>query len=107
MPWAYKKEIIPIDFWPLKAGEKMDFGDSDGTGTKKDLLVYINRERVEAAKPKAEYIHRINLGIRDAVKIGMPQAYVENVIRQFIPAEGDEEAKAVVEKQALWFEDER
>lgn len=106
VPRAYTKEITPIEFWPLKDGEKVDFGDSDCTGIKKDLLVYIDRVRVESDKPKAEYIHRMNLGVHDAVKIGMPQAYVDNAIRQFIPAEGNGEAKAVAEKQALWFEDE-
>ena len=106
VPRAYTKEIIPIEFWSLKAGEEVDLGSGDCTGIQKDMLVYINRVRVEGDKPKAEYIHRMNLGVRDAVKIGMPQAYVDNVIRQFIPAEGDGEAKAVAEKQALWFEDE-
>ena len=104
VPIAYTKEMIPIDFWPLDAGEKVDFSSS---GETKDLLVYIDRERVKDDKPKTEYIHRINMGVADAVKIGMPQDYVDDVIRKFIPAKGDEKAKIMAERQALQFEDER
>ena len=103
VPISYTKETIPIDFWALASGEKADFGKG---GEKKQLLVYIDRKRVEDDNPKAEYIHRINMGVQDAVQIGMPQSYVDGVIRKFIPAEGGKEAKLMAEKQALRFEDE-
>lgn len=104
VPYAYTKETIPIDFWSLTLGEKVDL---DQGSQKKMMLVYIDRERVEDDKPKAEYVHRINMGVHDAVKIGMPQPYVDDVIRKFIPAEADQKAKDLAEKQALQFEDER
>ena len=69
VPYAYTKEMIPIDFWSLAPGEKVDL---DQGSQKKDLLVYIDRERVEDDKPKSEYVHRINMGVHDAVQIGMP-----------------------------------
>lgn len=104
VPDAYTKEMITIDFWSLKPGERVNF---DHSSEKKQMLVYINRDRVEDDKPRAEYVHRINMGVRDAVRIGMPQTYVDEVIRKFIPAEGDPNARALAEKQALKFEDER
>ena len=108
VPWAYTKEYIFVEFWPLKSGEKVDIASGVGKGSeKKETLVYIDRRRVEDDKPKPEYVHRINMGVQVAVKIGLPQGYLEDVIRKFIPAEGDEEAKAMAERQALVFEDER
>ena len=104
VPDAYTKETIPIEFWALAPGEKADFGGR--AGEEQRLLVYIDRKRVEDDKPKAEYIHRVNMGVSDAVRIGMPQSYVDDVIRKFIPAEGDEEAKLMAEKQATRFENE-
>jgi hypothetical protein len=48
------------------------------------------------------------MGIRDAVKAGVPEGYVEEVMRKFIPEIKDEgEVVEVAEKQALEFEDER
>lgn len=104
VPYAYTKETVPINFWPLALGEKVDFIQNS---QKQKLLIYIDRERLEDDKPKAEYVHRINMGVQDAVRVGMPQTYVDNVIRKFIPAEGNQEAKRMAEKQALKFEDER
>lgn len=112
VPWAYTKEYMAVGFWPLKRGEKVDIasGSSEG-GEGKVLLVYIDRKRVEDDVPNAEYVHRINMGLRDAVKIGLPLAYVDDVIRKFIPAEGEEEEEAkvmaIAGRQALVFEDER
>ncbi|CAF9930809.1 MAG: hypothetical protein HETSPECPRED_007714 [Heterodermia speciosa] len=103
VPIAYTKEVLPIEFWALAPGEKADFGqDSE----KKQLLVYIDRIRLEDDKPKAEYIHRVNMGVQDAVQIGVPQSYVDDMIRKFIPAKGDEKDKLMAEKQATSFEDE-
>ena len=50
------------------------------------VLCYVDASRVEEAKPKDEYVHRINMGIRDARRKGMPQAFVDKFLRPFIPA---------------------
>ena len=42
-------------------------------------------------KPKKEYIYRMNQGIADAVKMGVPEKYVEEVMRKFIPEPEEEE----------------
>lgn len=103
VPVAYTKEMLSIEFWALAPGATADFGQAS---EEKRLLLYIDRERVKDDEPKKEYVHRINMGVRDAVAIGMPRSYVDEVIRKFIPAEGDQEAKILAEKQATRFEDE-
>ena len=66
----------------------------DGIGKepeKSDMMVYINRNAVTPSKPKVEYVRRMNMGIRDAVKAGVPEEYVKEVMRKFIPESKDEE----------------
>ncbi|CAK4031869.1 Hypothetical predicted protein [Lecanosticta acicola] len=122
VPVAYKKEWIECEFWPSSENaadaaaaeneENTTFRWSNGKpDTSKDpkrvdMLVYINRDMTKETPPKEEYIYRMNMGIRDAVKEGMPEAYVEQVIRQFIPDKEDEEVREVARRQALEFEDE-
>ncbi|KAI1953457.1 hypothetical protein LOZ12_004089 [Ophidiomyces ophidiicola] len=50
-------------------------------------LVYIDEYNAVEGKPKLEYIARMNRGIREAVALGLPSAWVEAVMRRFIPAE--------------------
>ncbi|KAK0916666.1 hypothetical protein LTR91_018517 [Friedmanniomyces endolithicus] len=71
-----------------------------------EMLVYINRRMTTPSKPKKEYIYRMNQGIKDALKEGMPLAYVDAVMRKFIPNVEDEEVAEVAKKQALVFEEE-
>lgn len=55
-------------------------------GRKKDVLVYIDRKRVVDTNPQEDYIHRMHMGIKVAVdEAGVPFAYVQKVIRHFIP----------------------
>jgi hypothetical protein len=56
------------------------------------MLVYIDRKRNQGGHaPRAEYVHRMNMGIRDALREGVPRGYVEGVLREYIPAPGVEE----------------
>lgn len=104
VPVAYTKEMLEVDFWPLAS----DGGAIDvrKTPQKQVMLVYLNRGMVEDDKPKKEYIYRMNMGIVDAIKSGVPQEYVDQSLRTFIPEESDEHEHGVAEKQALKFEDE-
>ncbi|KAM6500263.1 Butirosin biosynthesis, BtrG-like protein [Amanita muscaria] len=51
-----------------------------------DTLVYVERKTNEGP-PKTEYIYRMNQAIADAVKEGVPQDYIDQYLRKFIPAE--------------------
>ena len=84
VPIAYTKETMRMEFWK---GSRKENVDVTGEAEEKELLVYIDRLRVVDDVPKEEYIHRMNMGIRDALKRGVPTEYVERVIRPFIAAE--------------------
>lgn len=60
---------------------------------KEKMLVYINREMTDGGEIRKEYISRMNCGIKDAVKEGLPREYVEQVLRRWIPADGEEEER--------------
>lgn len=104
VPYAYSKEMLLVDFWASKDGDSPV--DVTKDGEKRDLLVYIDRNRTTDHKPKAEYIYRMNQGIEDGLKAGIPEDYVEQALRQFIPEKVSEEVKALAIKQASGFEDE-
>ncbi|KAI4211228.1 MAG: hypothetical protein LQ349_009431 [Xanthoria aureola] len=84
VPWAYTKETMSVQFWASKNGGKVNL---DGSPETRQLLVYIDRRRTEDGRPHAEYVHRINMGVRDAVREGLPPTYVDDAIRKFIPAD--------------------
>jgi len=104
VPIAYKKEYLDAEFWPTrKDGKAVDVTQQC---EKRKMLVYINRQQTQDRQPKKEYIYRMNMGIKDAVKAGVPPAYVEKVMRKYIPEKDDGDLKEMAEKQALVFEDE-
>lgn len=70
------------------------------------MLVYIDRKKVVDGQPQAEYIHRINMGVKDAVyRAGVPFTYVQKVIRRFIPEQEQTEVEELARKQAINFEE--
>ncbi|KAJ4360492.1 uncharacterized protein N0V89_001057 [Didymosphaeria variabile] len=99
VPHAYVKELFPCDFWASKDGKKVDVTASP-TESGKKMLVYIDRKRRTESTPKEEYVYRMNRGIEDVVKMGAPEAYVEEVLRKFIPVEGKEEKRKSLEEKA-------
>lgn len=108
VPHAYTKEYLTCDFWASSDGKPVDVNDAP-TETKK-MLVYIDRKRVTEDKPKEEYVYRMNRGIEDAVKVGVPRAYVKEVMRRFIPGDADGKKRRSLEdkarRQAVEFVDE-
>lgn len=104
VPYAYTKEYLECDFFEAKDGKKSDV-ESDPKEV--DMLVYINRKLITPGKTKKEYIYRMNMGIKDALQEGVPKAYVDKVMRKFIPDVEDETVKEVAKKQGLEFEDEK
>ncbi len=49
-------------------------------------LVYVDEFRTMPGKIVQEYIGRMNRGIEESVKLGLPQSWVDNVMRKFIPS---------------------
>ena len=91
VPVAYTKEMLQCEFWPSDTEHKVD--TSKDPEKKEGMLVYIDRNRVQPDKPREEYIYRMNQGITDAVKLGVPEDYVRDVMRKYIPAQEDDDGK--------------
>jgi gamma-glutamylcyclotransferase len=110
VPYAYTKEILDIDFWSSNAEDPTSSIEVNAVPEKRDMLVYIDRKRTVDDEPKDEYIYRMNKGITDALKVGIPSSYVENVMRKFIPPMNDTvdgDVLVQAQKQAVEFVDER
>lgn len=103
VPITYTKENITTEYWPANNGSKPNVTASP---EEVKMLVYIDRNRTEPDVPKKEYIYRMNMGIKDAVEEGMPEKYVDEVLRKFIPEKQDEGVIAFAHRQAVFFEDE-
>ncbi|KAJ0420435.1 hypothetical protein BJY00DRAFT_139870 [Aspergillus carlsbadensis] len=56
-----------------------------GVGGEVRVLVYIDELRVRVGIPKDEYIPRMNRAIREAVELGFPEDWAEEVMRPSIP----------------------
>lgn len=104
VPKSYQKLILECDFW---SAENVAPNPTVDEPEKTDMLVYVSKDFVTPSKPKKEYIHRMNMGIKDALMEGVPVEYVKQVIRQYIPDVEDETVQAILQQQALRFADER
>ncbi|KAG7293842.1 hypothetical protein NEMBOFW57_003902 [Staphylotrichum longicolle] len=49
------------------------------------VLVYLSERFVRQGSPRDEYVDRINTGVRDAVALGVPEAYFDNAVRASVP----------------------
>ena len=107
VPDVYKKVGLPVHTWLSDNGNAVD------TVTQKselrDVLVYIDRDRIMESEPKEEYIYRMNKGVEDALASGIPSTYVDSMIRRFIPETLGVNAtvKDMARRQAQRFGDER
>lgn len=104
VPFAYTKEILSVELWVLQ--DNGIPGNVKGRPEKREMLVYIDRKRIEDDRPKEEYIHRMNMGIEDGVKHGIPNEYFDRVLRPVIPAKANNDFKDLAIQQALEFKDE-
>ena len=103
VPVAYEKRLLEVDFWPARGDPLSDSGA--GTAVVVSMLVYVDFKRVVDSTPKREYVYRMNRGIGDALKAGVPRDYVDAVMRRFIPDGEDEEAREAALRQAGRFVD--
>lgn len=87
MAEAYEKQILALEIW-REVEEKYE--DVEHQGEKELALCYVSKRWVDEARPKEEYVHRMNMAISDGLKKGIPVAYVEKYMRPFIPGERSE-----------------
>lgn len=89
VPWAYTKERVEVEVWWGGEGGRVDVGAEP---ERRECLVYVDRKRVGEGVPKEEYVGRMNAAVKDALMLGVPREYVDEVIRRFVP---DDEGKGV------------
>lgn len=105
VPSSYEKRVIDCEL--RVRGEAAAV--AGGGWRTVPMLVYIDFRRTEGGHlPKAEYVHRMNMGIRDALGEGVPRKYVERVLRRYIPTEEEEDegARELARRQAEDFQEE-
>lgn len=77
---AYNKWYVPAKVTKWLVAEKTANEEHDVTA-----LVYVDEKRVTVGAPKFEYVGRMNRAIRESVELGMPEKWVESVMRKHIP----------------------
>lgn len=72
---AYEKLYIPVDLIP----------NDDAQPESVKSLIYVDVKRKMEGEIVEEYIYRMNMAIRDALKEGVPASYIKKLLRPFIP----------------------
>ncbi len=117
VPFAYQKFLLDVEV----LGSGVDGNDDDdGQTTQEEVaaqrpqaeltgqvkkvkaLIYIDDKRIVEGVPRSEYVGRMNRGIEDAVRRGMPVGYVRGVLRRFIPEDGGRGGLRVVNGSDYW-----
>ncbi|KAF2125161.1 hypothetical protein P153DRAFT_253739, partial [Dothidotthia symphoricarpi CBS 119687] len=83
VPTAYTKTYLPCAFWPSTLDEAVDTTRAPGEA-RRVMLVYIDRRRTGVGEAGGEYVGRVNRGVGDAVRLGVPAGWVEEVVRGFV-----------------------
>lgn len=89
--WDYNKHYLPVTVtnWlqdPNQYGVSVPDWDRLGPHeTTIRALVYVDEFRTKPGKIVHEYIGRMNRAIDESVRLGLPQSWVDNVMRKFIP----------------------
>ncbi|KAI0250085.1 hypothetical protein BJV78DRAFT_1128594 [Lactifluus subvellereus] len=87
--WLDGYEGVPLDYEKKTIPLELITSSSNGETVNRtvDTLVYVDLARTRRDLPKTEYIHRINMGVKDALQEGVPQSYIDKYVRPFIPPE--------------------
>ena len=83
-PSVYGREEVTVQFYPLPPDGSSAVSRYMRPSDLK-VRVYISGGPPGVGRPQEEYVLRLNLGFDDAINIGMPQTYVDSVIRKWIP----------------------
>ncbi|UKZ81259.1 hypothetical protein TrVFT333_009031 [Trichoderma virens FT-333] len=96
VPWAYEKLHLEASWVSntdrINRGQDGEQAESEVEEelTPVKVLAYVDRQRVTEARPKEEYVGRMERGIEDAVENwGMSEEYADRVMRRFWVDGGD------------------
>lgn len=92
--WDYNKHYLPVTVtkWlrdPSEYGiEGSDWSASSLSSRQTTIrtLVYVDEYRTLPGAIKHEYVGRMNRGIAESVALGLPEGWVNSVLRKFIPS---------------------
>ncbi|KAJ3541355.1 hypothetical protein NMY22_g3916 [Coprinellus aureogranulatus] len=80
VPYNYTKELLSVEFALVD-----ECLPEERAKVVRQVMAYVNRERTVPGEAWEEYIGKVNNGILDGVKYGIPEGYVEKYFRPFIP----------------------
>ncbi|KAK1980860.1 AIG2-like family protein [Colletotrichum cereale] len=96
VPYAYQKHDLHVKLVPSSSSSSAAAAAAappasspgcDDAHAVATALVYVDGERTAPSSPRAEYVGRMNRGLGEAAELfGLPAAYVDRVIRPYIPA---------------------
>ncbi|KAK7887604.1 hypothetical protein LTR67_009505 [Exophiala xenobiotica] len=94
--WDYNKHYLPLTVtrWltdpndygisvPGWSPDPLSPSGSDNTTIR--ALVYVDEHRTGPGEINLEYIGRMNRAIAESVQLGLPQSWVDNIMRKFVP----------------------
>lgn len=64
--------------------------EGDGGGVVREVMVYVDRVRVERGWPREEYVGRMQRGCREARVKGVPVEWLERVMGEYFLVEWGE-----------------
>ncbi|KAL2351223.1 hypothetical protein BJ546DRAFT_855781 [Cryomyces antarcticus] len=102
VPESYTKHYLNVTFWPSTNASASSprspparIHASADTGVAITALVYVDLHRTAPSEPRAEYVYRMNRGIDDALALGVPERWINKVLRPYIPADGEGEVHGI------------
>jgi len=93
--WDYNKHYLPMTVtkWlrdPREYGVDVANWETDSASLQQQTtiraLVYVDEHRTRPGAIKHEYVGRMNRGIVESVALGLPEGWVNSVLRKFIPS---------------------
>ena len=89
VPNHYTKEWVLVEFWPRTDELKGAKIDIKRRSKKVKCMLYVDRNHIEDGKPSGQYVYKMNEGIQDALEEGIPERYINECIRKYIPMYGE------------------
>ena len=86
VPISYNKHTLPVELTKGVDGHEKYAYTKDGK-TYIDIMVYVNTTDIQNGKIKEEYISRMSQAMRDGLREGIPQEYLDKYLVPFISAE--------------------
>ncbi|KIW00759.1 uncharacterized protein PV09_07740 [Verruconis gallopava] len=103
---GYEKELLTAEFWGRWQDTNGEWKPADlrhGRIQKIRAIVYVDRKNTTEAKSaaNAEYLRKLNAGIKDAVAQGIPKGYFEEYVRPFLAMDEEEKALSLAIQDAM------